>query len=105
MFEYCKNKREFVYLQEYYSAEKFIAVRLNLCSKYISKPDCDCDFLIDIEASPVVRAFDESLNNIILGCNFDKEHFFDGLIINIVMQASYFDTDNKEAFIEFLIVM
>ncbi|MDD7184530.1 MAG: ATP-dependent RecD-like DNA helicase [Ruminococcus sp.] len=51
LFEYCKNKREFVYLQEYYSAEKFIAVRLNLCSKYISKPDCDCDFLIDIEES------------------------------------------------------
>ncbi len=47
LFEFIKNKHEFVYLPCYYSAENYISSRLNIL--YQSRIETDCDFLIDIE--------------------------------------------------------
>lgn len=51
LFEYVKKEREFVYLPDYYYAERFIANRLNTIVNYGITENIDCDFLIDIEES------------------------------------------------------
>lgn len=49
LFEYKKNEREFVYLPDYYYAERFIADRLNILKDFTSPEDFNYDILINIE--------------------------------------------------------
>ncbi len=49
LFEYLKNDREYVYLPEYYHAEKFIADRINILKDFTSTEEYDCESLIDEE--------------------------------------------------------
>jgi len=49
LFEYIKREREFVYLPDYYSAERYIADRLRLAVSCGTEPEYDCNFLVDIE--------------------------------------------------------
>ena len=49
LFEYVKNEREYVYLPDYFYAERFIADRINVLKDFTSPEDFDYDNLIDIE--------------------------------------------------------
>lgn len=49
LFEYIKNEREYVYLPDYYYAERFIADRIQLLRDFTSPEDFDLDVMIDIE--------------------------------------------------------
>ena len=49
LFEYIKNEREYVYLPDYYYAEKFISDRISILRDFTSPEDFDYDVLIDIE--------------------------------------------------------
>lgn len=49
LFEYIKNEREYVYLPDYYYAEKFIADRIRILRDFTSPEDFDYTALIDIE--------------------------------------------------------
>ncbi len=49
LFEYIKNGREYVYLAEYYIAEKFISDRINVLKDFTSPEEYNCDSLIDTE--------------------------------------------------------
>lgn len=49
LFEYIKNDREYVYLPDYYYAEKFIADRIRILRDFTSPEDFDYSALIDIE--------------------------------------------------------
>lgn len=49
LFEYIKNEREYVYLPDYYYAEKFIADRIRILRDFTSPEDFDYTTLIDIE--------------------------------------------------------
>ncbi len=49
LFEYVKNDREYVYLPDYYYAEKFIADRIRILRDFTSPQDFDYDALINIE--------------------------------------------------------
>lgn len=49
LFEYIKNNREYVYLPDYYYAEKFIADRIRILRDFTSPEDFDYSALIDIE--------------------------------------------------------
>ena len=49
IFEYIKNDREYVYLPEYYHAEKFIADRINVLKDFTPPENYDCESLIDAE--------------------------------------------------------
>lgn len=51
LFEYIKNQREYVYLPEYYYAEKFISDRIHILRDFTSPQDFDYSSLIDIEES------------------------------------------------------
>lgn len=49
IFEYIKNDRGFVYLDDYYYAESYIAGRIGVIQAFSSPDDYDYDKLIDIE--------------------------------------------------------
>lgn len=49
LFEYHKSEREYVYLPDYYYAEKFIADRINILRDFTSPEDYNYDSLIDLE--------------------------------------------------------
>lgn len=49
LFEYIKNEREYVYLPDYYYAEKFIADRIRILRDFTSPEDYDFNDMIDIE--------------------------------------------------------
>lgn len=49
LFEYTKNNREYVYLPDYYRAEKFIADRINVLKDFTPPEEYDCESLIDAE--------------------------------------------------------
>lgn len=49
IFEYEKNNRTFIYLEEYYHAEKYIADRLAVLKSISRRAARDCSRLIDIE--------------------------------------------------------
>lgn len=49
LFEYVKNEREYVYLPDYYYAEKFISDRIHILRDFTSPEDFDCNAMIDIE--------------------------------------------------------
>lgn len=49
LFEYIKNQREYVYLPDYYYAEKFISDRIRILHDFSSPEDFDYEALIDIE--------------------------------------------------------
>lgn len=49
LFEYIKNDREYIYLPDYYYAEKFIADRIRILRDFTSPEDFDYSALIDIE--------------------------------------------------------
>ncbi|MDE5772602.1 MAG: ATP-dependent RecD-like DNA helicase [Ruminococcus sp.] len=49
LFEYIKNEREYVYLPEYYNAEKFIADRINVLKDFTTPEEYDFAGLIEEE--------------------------------------------------------
>lgn len=49
LFEYIKNEREYVYLPDYYYAEKFISDRIHILRDFTSPEDYDYSAMIDIE--------------------------------------------------------
>lgn len=49
LFEYVKNNRQYVYLPEYYHAEKFIAERINAMKGFTVSEKCNYDKIIDNE--------------------------------------------------------
>lgn len=49
IFEYIKNDRGFIYLDDYYYAESYIAGRIGVIQAFSSPDDYDYDKLIDIE--------------------------------------------------------
>ncbi len=49
LFEYVKNDREYVYLPDYYYAERFIADRIQILRDFSSPDDFNIDSMIDIE--------------------------------------------------------
>lgn len=49
IFEYLKNDRGFVYLEDYYNAERYIAGRISVLKAFSSPEDYDYKQLIDME--------------------------------------------------------
>lgn len=49
IFEYLKNDRGFVYLADYYNAERYIAGRISVLKAFSSPDDYDYEQLIDLE--------------------------------------------------------
>ncbi len=49
IYEYVKNDRGFVYLDDYYTAERYIAGRISVIQAFSSPDDHNYDALIDIE--------------------------------------------------------
>lgn len=49
LFEYIKKEREYVYLPDYFYAEKFIADRVKILRDFTSPVDYDYNVLIDLE--------------------------------------------------------
>lgn len=49
LFQYIKNEREYVYLPEYYRAERFISDRITVLHDFSSPTDFNIDSMIDIE--------------------------------------------------------
>ncbi len=49
IFEYLKNDRAFVYLADYYNAERYIAGRISVLKAFSSPDDYDYEQLIDME--------------------------------------------------------
>lgn len=49
IFEYLKNDRGFVYLADYYNAERYIAGRISVLKAFSSPDDYDYEQLIDME--------------------------------------------------------
>ena len=49
LFEFIKNEREYVYLPDYYYAERFISDRISVLRDFTSPEDFNYDTLIDIE--------------------------------------------------------
>lgn len=49
IFEYLKNERGFVYLADYYTAERYIAGRISVLKAFSSPDDYDYEQLIDME--------------------------------------------------------
>ncbi len=49
IFEYLKNDRGFIYLSDYYNAERYIAGRISVLKAFSSPDDYDYEQLIDME--------------------------------------------------------
>jgi len=49
LFEYIRNEREYVYMTDYYYAERYIADKIKILSSFASPSDYNYDVLINIE--------------------------------------------------------